>query len=154
MGFQVYTGKSNLTGDTLGEKVVLHLTVNVRCGSLVTFDNFFTSATLMEALHERKLFACGTVRSTRKHLPEFIKPKTKNRPKSKITKPTLLKRGEYQFQTKGPVAATKWMYSKPVCYMIKLKREPLGMNANWIKLLLNVLKITKKKISKILPLSL
>lgn len=117
--FQLYTGKSDLTGDTLGEKVVLHLAVDVRPGSLVTFDNFFTSVTLMEALHQRKLYACGTVRSTRKHLPEFIKPITK-KSKSKIPKPpkpTDLKRGEYQYQTKGPVAATKWMDSKPVCML-------------------------------------
>lgn len=68
--FEIYTGKSDQQGDTLGEKVVLHLSADVRSGSLVTFDNFFTSVTLMEALHNRKLYACGTVRrQKRKRIP-------------------------------------------------------------------------------------
>lgn len=122
--FEIYTGKSDSKGDTLGEKVVLNLTVDVRSGSLVTFDNFFTSVALMESLHQRKLYACGTVRSTRRNLPDFIKPKTKKNSTCKTSKPTILKRGEYQFQTKGPVAATKWMDSKPVC-MLSTAHNPM-----------------------------
>lgn len=74
--FRVYTGKSDsVEGESLGEKVVLDLTTNVRAGSLVVFDNFFASVPLLEKLHDRKLYSCGTVRSTRKHLPDFIKGK-------------------------------------------------------------------------------
>lgn len=115
--FAIYTGKSDSKGDTLGERVVLNLTTDVRSGSLVTFKNFFTSVALMEALHEKKLYGCGTVRSTRKNLPDFMKPKTKGQSSRKVSESKTMKRGEYQFQTKGPVAATKWMDSKPVCML-------------------------------------
>ncbi len=111
--FRVYTGKSDSADDlSLGEKVVLELTTDVRAGSLVVFDNFFSSVPLMEKLDERKLFSCGTVRSNRKFLPDFIKGEAK----AKGGKPNRekMKRGEYHFQTKGHVAATKWMDSKPV----------------------------------------
>lgn len=114
--FRVYTGKCDSEKDlSLGEKVVLDLTTDVRAGSLVVFDNFFSSVPLMEKLDERKLYSCGTVRSNRKYLPEFIK----GEPKSKLMKIKRqpLKRGQHEFKTKGHVAATKWMDSKPVCML-------------------------------------
>lgn len=55
------------------------------------------------------------MRSNRKYLPDFIKGK----PKSKLlkSKRVTMKRGQYQFKTKGHIAATKWMDSKPVCML-------------------------------------
>lgn len=112
--FDVYMAKSDCPGDTLGEKVVLNLTTDVRPGSLAVFDNFFSSVTLLERLYERKIYACGTVKTNRKHLPDFMKSNSKSKnPKSK----TLLTRGDYEFQTKGPVAETRWMDNKPVCML-------------------------------------
>lgn len=117
--FRIYTGKSDsVEGESLGEKVVMNLTTNVRAGSLVVFDNFFSSVPLLEKLHARNLFSCGTVRSTRKYLPDIIQrePKSKKLKGSK-SKQVKLKRGEYQFKTKNHVAATKWMDRKPVCML-------------------------------------
>ncbi|CAG5009163.1 unnamed protein product [Parnassius apollo] len=54
----------------LGYKVVLKLTKNVPAGSLVVFDNFFTSIPLIEILYERNIYSVGTVRLTRKGMPE------------------------------------------------------------------------------------
>lgn len=49
--FRVYSGKSDTAEDlSLGEKVVLYLITDVRAGSLVVFDNFFSSVPLMEKL--------------------------------------------------------------------------------------------------------
>lgn len=103
--FNVYTGKSN-SDSPLGETVVLNLTKDVREESLVTFDNFFTSVDLLEKLLARKVFSCGTVKGTRKNLPDFMNkdPSTEKN----------MKRGEFQFATKGHVAATKWMDKKAV----------------------------------------
>lgn len=94
--FCVYTGKSGAWPYDWSSRWKLGI-----------FDNFFTSVPLLEKLDEKGLFSCGTVRATRKHLPEFIKTK----PKSEATnsKKVQLKRGQYQYQTKGHVAATKWM---------------------------------------------
>lgn len=115
--FRVYTGKSDsVEAESLGEKVVLELASNVRPGSLVVFDNFFSSVPLLEKLHGRKIYSCGTVRSTRKDLPEIIKGKPKSaNVKPKRAKPMM--RGDYQFKTKNHVAATKWMDKKPVCML-------------------------------------
>lgn len=106
MNFEIYTGKTNAsdsTVQTLGEKVVTTL---VKCvensKKLVVFDNFFTSYKLMIVLHSKGLYSCGTVRCNRKGLPSFLKEKAK------------LQRGEFQFETKGRVAAVKWMDNKAV----------------------------------------
>lgn len=65
--------------------------------SVVVFDNFFTTVNLMEILYKNRLFGIGTVRSSRKGLPDMMRKKSK------------LARGEFTVQAKGCVAATKWM---------------------------------------------
>ncbi|XP_051171925.1 piggyBac transposable element-derived protein 4-like [Leptopilina boulardi] len=102
----IYTGKSSSTDfscDTLGERVVLHLTEQLRnSGALVAFDNFFTSVKLIKELKAKKIFAVGTVRTNRVGLPDIMKEKKK------------MVRGEFENRTQGCVAAIKWMDSKPV----------------------------------------
>lgn len=103
--FQVYTGRSDdKTGYTLGERVVLDLCQKAQLDpwSVVVFDNFFTTLRLMETLYESRLFAVGTVRTSRKGLPSMMKKKSK------------LARGEFELQSKGCVAAIKWMDNKEV----------------------------------------
>lgn len=128
--FQVYTGKNDSKDEMLmGERVVLHLTTDVRSGSLVVFDTLFSSVALMEKLLEKDLYGCGTVKTTRKQLPDFMKPKRKGNLKSKDSKPkTVLRRGEFEFQTKGQIAATKWMDNKPVC-MLSTAHNPKEMSS-------------------------
>ena len=101
--FDVYCGKSDNTKISLGEKVVLNMVSELRGDDyLVAFDNFFTSVNLVENLLKKQIYSVGTVRSNRKGLPGMMKNKDK------------MKRGEYDYMTKGHVAAIKWIDKKPV----------------------------------------
>jgi hypothetical protein len=103
--FDVYTGRSDVNnGYTLGERVVLNLCRKATLDpwSIIVFDNFFTTVNLMETLYKDRLFAIGTVRTSRKGLPDMMRKKSK------------LARGESAFQVKGCVAAIKWMDNKEV----------------------------------------
>ncbi|XP_035207145.1 piggyBac transposable element-derived protein 4-like [Stegodyphus dumicola] len=103
--FDIYTGKTKdqTATDTLGERVVLNLTSCLEgTGSVVAFDNFFTTVKLMKILHERNIYALGTVRTNRRGLPAIMREKVK------------LGRGEFQFKSKEDTAAIKWMDNKPV----------------------------------------
>lgn len=130
--FRVYTGKCDADNDlSLGEKVMLDLTTDIRAGNVVVFDNFFSSVTLMEKLDEKKLYSCGTVRSNRKHLPAFMKGEPKSKVEQLKRQPlkSKLRRGHYEFKTKGHVAATKWMDSKPVS-MLSTAHNPFSTAKN------------------------
>lgn len=84
-------------------------------GSIVVVDNFFTSCSLLNNLHKKGIYACGTVRSTSKGLPQFMKKARKN--STKNTKKVTMKRGEFQFKVKNGVAAVQWMDKKPVNFL-------------------------------------
>lgn len=86
----------------------------LRPGSIVVVDNFFTSFSLMKNLRENDIFACGTVRSTSKGLPVFMK---KNKKTLKAKKAVPMKRGEFQFGIKNGIAAVQWMDKKPVNFL-------------------------------------
>lgn len=77
--FDIYTGKRDFQQNTsfsLGENVVLDLcSIYENNKKLIVFDNFFTSLVLLKTLHERGLFAVGTVRPNRKGLPDMLKKK-------------------------------------------------------------------------------
>ena len=60
--------------------VVLQLTEKlIGSGTIVAFDNFFTSAKLMLELHNRNIRAVGTLRTNRQHLPALKKEKEMER---------------------------------------------------------------------------
>ncbi|XP_043464114.1 piggyBac transposable element-derived protein 4-like [Leptopilina heterotoma] len=113
--FEIYTGKSENknSNDTFGERVVLNLT-EFDTGTLVAFDNFFTSVKLVSSLHEKGIFSVGTVRANRIGLPDMMKEKSK------------MQRGEYVFQRKGAVTAIKWMDAKPVTLVISASSKCLS----------------------------
>ena len=68
--FDMYLGKKSKTEFGLGESVVLSLCENLKNSyCYVFFDNFFTSPNLMLKLFEDGIYATGTVRSNRKHMP-------------------------------------------------------------------------------------
>lgn len=74
VAFEVYTGKeSKKSSNTLGERVVISLAEYVRPHSLIVLDNFFTSYKLLQHLLEKQIYACGTVRSNSKGLPDFMR---------------------------------------------------------------------------------
>ncbi|KAL1425610.1 hypothetical protein MTO96_019037 [Rhipicephalus appendiculatus] len=102
--FEVYEGKnaSRPANQSLAEHVVLSLSENVKPGTQLFFDNYFTCTKLMETLAERSILAAGTVRTNRKDLPVELKQNNK------------LKKGEYIWRTKGQVTAYQWHDTKDV----------------------------------------
>ena len=103
--FSIYCGKSDsrVDGQTLGESVVLDLCKSLAGKqSLVAFDNFFTTYSLINTLLHNSIFSVGTVRANRKGLPEMMSKKEK------------FDRGEFTYRVKESVAAIKWRDSKDV----------------------------------------
>ena len=104
--FDIYSERSDRQVDSsfyLVERVVLTLCdTHIYCHRLIALDNFFTSYQLLKTLKERGLYAVGTVRESRKGLPDILK---------RIDR---MQRGEFMFRTKGCVAAIKWQDNKPV----------------------------------------
>ncbi|XP_006872930.1 PREDICTED: piggyBac transposable element-derived protein 4-like [Chrysochloris asiatica] len=104
--FDIYCGKKGIDSDSslsLGESVVLGLCHSwYHSHRLIAFSNYFTSYHLMKSMNERGLYAVGTVRATRKGLPDMLRRKDN------------LQHGEFRFRTKGCVSAIKWQDNKPV----------------------------------------
>lgn len=69
--------------------------------SLITFDNFFTSCKLIDVLYQNSIFSIGTVRKSRRGLPEFMKEKPQNK------REELAKNDFYA--TSKPIVAVKWL---------------------------------------------
>jgi len=105
--FDIYTGKCKTNGDfTLGERVVAELMKEIcKENTLVAFDMFFTTVKLMSELLKMGVYACGTVKTSRKGLPKMMKENNK------------LARGEFQFETKGVIFAVKWLDNRPVTFL-------------------------------------
>ena len=70
------------------------------------FDNFFTSLPLLKKLLEKGLFACGTIRSTRRHFP-----------KTNLKSDRELGRSQSDHVQAGDISVSKWMDrgKKAVC---------------------------------------
>lgn len=82
--FSVYQGKEEIVDDFinfgLGERVVLNLTKPYwNTGLKVFFDNYFTSIPLLEKLKLENTFACGTIRSNRKYIPNLVEDRKLDR---------------------------------------------------------------------------
>ncbi|CAK1582657.1 unnamed protein product [Parnassius mnemosyne] len=106
---QIYQGKdeemsSNFSKYSLGERVVLELTEQEwGKGKIVYFDNFFSSVALLEKLKTENTYACGTVRSNRKGLPQNMLPDSK------------MKRGESDYRFSNlDIGYWKWKDNKVV----------------------------------------
>ena len=100
--FDMYLGKKSKTEFGLGESVVLSLCENLKNSyCYVFFDNFFTSPNLMLKLFEDGIYATGTVRSNRKHMPNLKTDKQ-------------MKRGEHDWLACDTISATKWMDKQSV----------------------------------------
>ena len=68
--FDMYLGRKSKTEFDLGNLVVLSPCKNLKNSyCYVFFDNFFTSPNLMLNLFENGIYATGTVRSNRNHMP-------------------------------------------------------------------------------------
>lgn len=115
LAFDVYTGKdpSNKVNMGLGEKVVLMLTKSLeRLCYCVFFDNYFTSVNLIYKLLSKKIFACGTVRMNRKHLP------------TNVLDAKSLKQHEIDYASSGDISFIRWSDKgkKPVAVLSSMHK--------------------------------
>ena len=75
--FKIYTGKGKEKGMGLGESVVEKLCKPVSNKSYTIFaDNFFSSVHLAYCLKVKQIGYCGTIRSTRKNIPNMKNEKS------------------------------------------------------------------------------
>ncbi|KAJ8885133.1 hypothetical protein PR048_011329 [Dryococelus australis] len=102
--FDIYSGKTDSSEDIeLGERRILHLCSELADSqAIMAFDNLFTPYKLMVILLDNSIYSIGTVRVTRKGLPDVLKTNDK------------LQLGEFMFFVKGPTAAVKLQNSKSV----------------------------------------
>ena len=105
----IYQGKDacvdeRFPGFGLGEKVVLSLTEDI-IGNFheVYFDNYFTSANLLESLKGKHVLACGTIKTNRKGLPQ------------NMASDKSLERGEFDWRVSNDeLTFFKWKDNKSV----------------------------------------
>ena len=107
-GFEVYTGDASGQSQGNVQKIedasktsciVLGLLDSVQLldmGHHVYFDNCYNSPYLIDFLHKRKTYACGTFRKIQKALPLALTQ-------------AKLKQGEIVFHHKNNLLALKWM---------------------------------------------
>jgi hypothetical protein len=103
--FDIYTGKADSGAITtgLGSSVVLKLCDAIKhCDCHVAFDNFFSSRELLEKLLEDGIYATATARCDRKDLPVLARQSTN------------LRKGEYEWRTKGKTSYIRWKDTKDV----------------------------------------
>ncbi|CAG4944518.1 unnamed protein product [Parnassius apollo] len=99
--FDIYVGKDHSAPapeEGLAYNVVTKICRNVPADTLITFDNFYTSVPLVQALYDRIIYSTGTIRSDRKGLSEEERNK-RTRPKLKI--------GEFTFKHSNPLSYVK-----------------------------------------------
>lgn len=104
--FEVYTGKNDDNKKKelgLGGSVIMKLSSNLSENNhKLCFDNFFSSIPLMEVLKAKKIFACGTIRPSRKDFPSLLED-------------NKLKRGEFDYRsTADGITVFKWKDTKAV----------------------------------------
>lgn len=106
--FEVYEGKEqhpSMEGATYD--TVMRMVQQYQDQQLVLFtDNWFTSPTLLNALAQRGIRLCGSVRRNRKGMPSI--------PKATIDG---LRRGEYVQRQKGDASFVAWKDQKTVCVL-------------------------------------
>ena len=97
----MYLGRKSKAEFGLGESVVLSPCKNLKSCCYVFFDNFFTSPSLILKLFEDGVYATGTVRSNRKHMPTLKADKQ-------------MKRDEHDWLACDTISTTKWMDNRSV----------------------------------------
>ena len=110
--FEIYTRKGKEKGMGLGESVVEKLCKAISNKFYKIFaDNFFSSVHLAYCLKEKQLGYSGTIRSTRKNIPNMKNEKS-------------MKRGEIDWRMEeNDLSIAKWMDNK-VVYFISNMHNP------------------------------
>ena len=117
--FSVYTGATAGRETALGEKVVLTLSDSIMGRHHQFFDNYFTSVNILSTLLEKGTYACGTIRTNRKHYPAEISEEVKKH-----------SRGESVFCQCGNLVTTVWKDNKVVNIALTLAdpQDPTTVN--------------------------
>lgn len=107
---QLYIGRNP------GERAEVGLAIRVvkelcagleNCGHHLYTDNFYTSVDLYQYLYDKKIYACGTIKGSRKNFPkEIVFEGTRG-----------LARGTYQWRMSGPLLAVAWLDNKAVYFL-------------------------------------
>jgi len=109
----VYLGKDRQRAAqhlTATHATVINLTRRVEgFGHKLYMDNFFSSPDLFDALAQKKISCCGTVRLNRKGMPKDLEPKT-----------LRLKRGDIPARTSGDLMAVVWRDKRDVCLLTNI----------------------------------
>jgi hypothetical protein len=104
LDLDIYTGKNSRK--SLPYEVVFHLMEGyLDKQHIVVMDNYFTSVPLFLDLLARSTYACGTVRSDRKYLPEEFKREKKREP------------GDSDYWQSGNLVATVWQDKRAVRFL-------------------------------------
>ena len=105
--FSVYNGRKGDTTEVgLGGNVVSELTEQVQGKNHCLYmDNIFSSVPLYLQLLSDNIYACGTLRTNRKYLPNDLKTSAKR---------GLPNRSDFKFWQCGNLVATVWQDTKPV----------------------------------------
>jgi len=103
--FDVYTGKdtsgSTVHAHGLAYSIVMKLVKSyLKKGHIVYTDNYYSSPQLFEDLWKEGTYASGTVRTNRKHFPDFLKPQ--------------LVRGSHVFAYYKSTTVVRWSDNKDV----------------------------------------
>lgn len=108
----VYSGKQH---ELANENVtVLQLVRRVEgVGHKLYMDNYFSSPLLFDALLERKINSCGTVRHNRRGMPQDIGQKFMK-----------LKRGDIVTRVKGNLSAVRWRDKRDVYILTNMHSPP------------------------------
>ena len=86
-------------------------------GHKLYVDNFFSSPELFDALANKQIYCCGTVRPNRRGMPQDLVPKT-----------TKLKRGDIHVRTKADLMAILWQYKRGICTLTNIHNGPAEGN--------------------------
>lgn len=73
VNFEVYTGQQPGGENGLTHAVVMRLVSDVRAGSVIYTDNFYTSETLATSLRTKQISLVGTVRANRTGFPAVLR---------------------------------------------------------------------------------
>lgn len=118
--FQVYTGKrqDGAAEQNLGCCVVHDLPRNFTGRNHHAFyDNFFSTAKLVEDLLEDGIYLCGTARANRKDFPKELAATNHDVKR--------LRQGEALFRRKNNAVATMWK-DKKIVHFLSTKSNPVG----------------------------
>jgi len=104
LNFDVYTGKQKGKVEVdLASSVAQRLTSGYQGKNhIIIMDNYFTNVPLFLNLLSSSTYACGTIRSNRKYLPESFQEKK------------VMTQGEHQFWQTDNLVATIWQDKRPV----------------------------------------